>query len=87
MPRKKKKEVAYVGEEKRGRGRPRKKRSANEGDYLLQRPTQKRERLRADPLVSISSSFEKTLTDLRTDAFDIMEPFRRPGGSRLSSQS
>lgn len=96
MPRKKKKET-YVGEEKRGRGRPRKKRSVtclaffrsceinfqlNEGDYLLQRPTQKRERLRADPLVSISTSFEKILTDLRNEAFETVEPFSKPVDKR-----
>ena len=38
----------------------------------------KRERLRADPLVSISSIFEKILTDLRTALVNDIDIFMKP---------
>lgn len=75
-PRKKKKEFIN-SEEKRPRGRPRKKRRPSEADYLMHRPM-KRERLRADPLVSISSIFEKILTDLRTALVNDIDIFMKP---------
>ena len=75
-PRKKKKEF-ISSEEKRPRGRPRKKRRPSEADYLMHRPM-KRERLRADPLVSISSIFEKILTDLRTALVNDIDIFMKP---------
>merc|ERR1712131_220857 len=76
VPRKKKKEFIN-SEEKRPRGRPRKKRRPSEADYLMHRPM-KRERLRADPLVSISSIFEKILTDLRTALVNDIDIFMKP---------
>ena len=58
-------EINNTKEKSKGRGRPRKKIRPNEPDYLLHRPTQKRERLRADPLVSISTVFEAIIVDMR----------------------
>ena len=77
MPRKKKKEVQIGSEEKRPRGRPRKKPRTSDADYLMHRPMQKRERLRADPKVSISSIFEKILTELR-NSVDAIDDFMKP---------
>jgi len=59
----KKKGAVEVGE-KRPVGRPRKKRRPSD-DYLSHRPTQKRERLRADPLVSITTMFEGIITEMK----------------------
>ena len=63
--------------EKRPRGRPPKKRRPSETDYLMHRPTQKRERLRADPLVSITTIFEGIIADMK-DVIEGVHEFIMP---------
>ena len=60
------------------RGRPTKRTRPSESDYLNQRPMQKRERIRADPQVSISSLFESIIIDMKDVLADRMDAFVPP---------
>jgi len=60
------------------RGRPTKRTRPSESDYLNQRPMQKRERIRADPQVSISSLFESIILDMKDVLADRMDAFVPP---------